>query len=110
MRNEQNKTLESLVALLNHNLGRPASHLFVTEDGSTQYNLGHIFLDYDSNYGGYALREAENQQGGESMYWPRWQRVNAVTMEAFLEGQLLAISMVLKMVTEKFCPNESEEV
>ena len=96
------KTLEDLVVKLNHKLGRPATHFAVDEDdGVAAYNLGHIFIDHYPAGGGYALREADNQAGGERFYWPRWTRVNAATLEAFLEGQLMAIDTVMEMTCAK---------
>jgi len=72
------KYLETLTDQLNDVLGRPMA----------SYELGRINLDYASCYGGYALREIDNDKGGETFYWPRWSRVSAREMEAYLLGQL----------------------
>ena len=101
------KTLEDLVVKLNHKLGRPATHFAVDEDdGVAAYNLGHIFIDHYPAGGGYALREADNQAGGERFYWPRWRRVSASEMSAFLDGQL----MILGMYQDLVMPQSTESV
>jgi len=70
--------LRKLTANLNEALGRP----------SESYAVGHINLDFVSCYGGYALREIASEHGAEDFYWPRWYRVSAREIAAFLEGQL----------------------
>ena len=79
------KYLETLTDQLNDVLGRPA----------TSHEIGRINLDYASCYGGYALREIDNDKGGESFFWPSWSRVPAREMEAHLLG-LLTMARLLE--------------
>jgi len=77
------RELSDMVTLLNKKLGRPITPF----DGAGKWNVGHIKLD---RYNGYALREI-GENGSESFYWPRWSRVSAREMMAFLEGQLMIL-------------------
>jgi len=78
--------LEKMTKLLNEREGRPvtATRRF---DDKTLWNIGHILLDHAAIYGGYALREIQ-ENGGEAFYYPQWTRITAREMFAFLEGRL----------------------
>jgi len=92
--------LELLVATLNRKLRRPSAPFYFDASGKVINNIGHIFLDHAPAYGGYALREVANQSGGESFYWPRWRRVSADVLEAFLDGQIMALDAIQSVPDE----------
>ena len=70
------KQLQAMTDRLNAILGRP-----------TADEIGHLLLDYAPSYGGYAIRE-RGPSMSESFYWPRWERVSAREMYAYLEAAL----------------------
>lgn len=80
------KYLEGMTEELNRIEGRPLTPYTRHEDGTTTNNAGHVFLDHNSHYGGYALREM-CEGSGEKFYYPSWTRVSAREMYNFLVGK-----------------------
>jgi len=85
------KLLEELTDRLNIQEGRPRSAIAKERDseGRLVFNDGHITLDFNPHYGGYALREIM-ESSGEAFYWPRWTRISNREMYQFLMGKLNA--------------------
>lgn len=81
------RDLENMTHRLNAREGRPDRPHYKDDLGNWHSLHGHILLDHNAYYGGYALREI-TEHGSEDFVWPRWYRVSGREMFAYLSGRL----------------------
>ena len=90
-----NKRIQKMTELLNERLDRPKT-AYTRTDGKLTANIGHLFMDHNTAYGGYRLTEMANTGGGECGFATNngtEARMTCKEMTAYLNGVHDALSV-----------------